>query len=371
MPPGLVIGRIAWSQIFSRSILMAAVLLVRVVSANPAPAPVLQTPTNGIVNFDPDGVFRWTWIDDLINNGSFESGMTPGWYTAGPNPGIWSVYTISSNTYGMGYRFATTTFPMLPTSMGQLIQDVSIPSDATSATLQWSEQIVNYLPQPYILTGRLRVVLYQGGAPIALLEDARGYEPQFLGYNFVTRITNLLAYAGQSLSLVFQADCLSTQGYNNWFASIDGVSFSCDHPSRPDFQVLVGKSSTLTTSNQIGTTSDLSLSAPPLATNTTYFWKVGSVRDGVTNFSTRYSFKTGARTMPTLKYQGSSPFGLTLQLSSTKTNRSYTIEQRDGLENTFSWYDIVPIGPGTGAPTNVNVPVPSGKKAFWRARVDP
>jgi hypothetical protein len=166
---------------------------------NPAPSPVLKTPANNASNVDPDGVLTWTWLDDLVANGSFETGMSPGWYLNG-NSSLWTITTMTSNIFGMGLRFATAYFPFMgPTNSGQLLQDIFIPADATSAKLQWSERIHEAVPGH--LTGRLRVYLYQGGTPVQLLEDVYASTGTI---NFVSRTTNLLAYAGQFLQLVFR-----------------------------------------------------------------------------------------------------------------------------------------------------------------------
>jgi hypothetical protein len=209
-------------------------------------------------------------------------------------------------------------------------------------------------------------MLFEGGTAVKLLEDVFGTGIPF----FTSHSTNLLAYAGRYLQLVFQADLLSPTAVGRWEAAVDGVSFVCTHGSRPDFQVLLGKSATLVPTNEIGTTTELSLSLPPLATNTTYFWKVGALRDGVTNYSSRFSFRTGARVLPSLLYKGINGSGVTLGFT-TKTNRSYTIEQRDGWDPAYTWYDLLWLGPGSGGPTNVDVPLPWNDEAYWRVRVDP
>src|SRR5258708_1736177 len=72
---------------------------------------------------------------------------------------------------------------------------------------------------------------------------------------------------------------------------------------------------------------------------------------------------------PYVKSVGPSPSGPTLRLSTTKTNRSYTIEQRDGLDTSLFWYDILPLGQGTGGPLDLDVPLPWNDQAFWRVRV--
>jgi hypothetical protein len=337
-------------------------------AASPAPAPLLQSPASGAVNVDPDTTLSWHWVDELLANGSFESGMTPGWYVGGTDLDFWQLLTSTTNAWGMGYRWAGTQSPyyFVPAS-GQLIQDVSIPTDAVSATLKWSERIFNVVPTPPV--GRLRVMLLQGGVLVAMLENAVGSESVFLSHNWVTRSTNLLAYAGQSIQLVVQASTSDPRAVSAWFADVDGFSFACEHGSDPpEFQVLLGKSSVLRATNVIGNTTALSLAAPSLDPLTTYYWCVGAVRDGVTNYSTTAHFKTGQRVSPAVTVGGltSTSVSLTFQ---TRADRMYTIEQRDGLDGGSGWYDVVGVGQGTGAPMKVEVPLPTSGTAFWRLRV--
>ena len=303
-------------------------------------------------------------------NGSFESGMSPGWYSGGANPDMWQIFTSTTNAYGMGYRLAGTQSPYFVTpANGQLIQDLYIPSDAVSATLRWSESIFDFVPNSP--AARLRVMLFQGGGWVATLEDAYGNEPAFRSHAWVTRNTNLLAYAGQSLQLVVQANFYDPQASTLWWADVDGFSFACEYASAtPEFQVLLGKSSTLRATNQIGDTTALSLAAPALDASTTYYWRVGAVRDGVTNFSTTAHFKTGQRVLPIVNVVGVTGTGVRLSFP-TRSDRNYTIEQRDGLNGTGGWYDILTAGQGTGAPMEVELPLPANNTAFWRLRVSP
>jgi hypothetical protein len=331
--------------------------------ASPAPAPLPQLPAQGATNVDPDTTLTWRWVDDLMSNGSFESGMSPGWSTGGQNPDMWQIFTSSTNAWGMGYRWAGTQSPYyVYPATSQLIQDLYIPADAVSATLQWSERIVNLQPS---LLARLRVMLFQGGGWVATLEDALGSEPIFM------RSTNLLAYAGQSLQLVVQANTYTPQAATMWFADVDGFSLTCENASAtPEFQVLLGKSSVLRATNQIGDTTALSLAAPPLDPMTRYYWRVGAVRDGVTNFSTTAYFTTGQRVLPTLTVGGVTDTSVRLSFP-TRADRNYTIEQRDSLDSAGGWYDTLGIGQGSGAPMEVEVPLPGNGPAFWRLRVSP
>jgi hypothetical protein len=341
---------------------------VPIIWSSPAPAPLLQLPTSGAINVDPDPTLTWRWIDDLVSNGSFETGFNPGWYTGGDYPNIWQIYTSTTNAYGMGFKWATTQMPMVALSSGQLFQDLDVPSDAISATLQWKERIFKNYPG---LVGRLRVMIFQGGVPVALLEDAMGSEAQFLGGNWVSRSTNLLAYAGQSIQLVIQANGYVPAASNFWFADLEGFTFKCEYFSAPpDFQVYIGKNATLPSTNLVTTTTELRFSALPLDSLTTYFWRVGAVRDGVTNYSNTAQFKTRQRVLPQLIVTGLTSTGILLSFPS-RTNRYYTVEQRVDLDTSSIWSDILSAGLGTGEAMEVELPYPLSDTAFWRLRESP
>jgi hypothetical protein len=331
--------------------------------ASPAPAPLLQSPASGAVNVDPDPTLSWRWVDDLMVNGGFESGMSPGWSVSSEIPSIWGIVSSTTN------HWAGATMPNTARATGQLIQSLDIPADAVSATLQWSERIVDMYP--YSIIARLRVMLFQGGAYITTLEDAYGFEPPFASHTWVSRSADLLAYAGQSFQLVVQADSYDPRAYAAWWADVDGFSLSCEHASGPpEFQVLLGKNSVLRATNQVASTAGLSVIGPPLTPVTKYYWCVGAVRDGVTNYSATRSFTTGQRVLPRLKVLGLTNSNVQLSFP-THAGRNYTIEQRDGLNGMAGWYDVLSAGQGTGATMKVEVPLPYSDTAFWRLRVSP
>ena len=96
-------------------------------------------------------------------------------------------------------------------------------------------------------------MLFQGGGSVALLEDVTGSEPQFRNFTWVSRTTNLLAYAGQNLQLVFQADGYSPLISPYWFADVDAVSFNCEHAAdTPEFQVYLSRTATFRSTNLVG-----------------------------------------------------------------------------------------------------------------------
>jgi len=167
-----------------------------------------------------------------------------------------------------------------------------------------------------------------------------------------------------------QADTYSPEAYVLWWADVDGFSLACEHSSTPEFQVLLGKSSILRSTNQIGDTTELMLAGPALDPSTTYYWRVGAVRDGVTNFSATAHFRTGLRVLPQLTVTGLTSTGVGLSFPSL-LNRNYTIEQIDSLDGSSTWHDAVLVGPGTGFSIQVEVPFPQNDTAFWRLRVTP
>ncbi|HEY5911589.1 MAG TPA: hypothetical protein VJA21_13400 [Verrucomicrobiae bacterium] len=338
------------------------VMVGAVALASPAPAPLLVSPANGATNVDPDQILSWRWIDELMVNGGFDGGLSPGWYTGGSNPSLWQVYTTPTN------RFATTIIPMSTLAMGQLIQDFYIPLDATSATLQWQERVWNLLPSTLI--GRLRVLLFQGGGAVAKFEDATGSEAIFRPHTWVSRSADLGAYAGSSLQLVIQADTYSPAAVSSWYADVDSFTLRCEHGSTPEFQVYVGKSQVLGPSNQVGTTTSLSYWSLPLDPNSTYYWKVAAVRDSVTNYSATSWFRTGQRALPQLTVAGLTASTAILQFASL-TNRFYTIEQTDALGADASWSEATVTTPGFGGTMQMEAQLPWNGVRFWRVHITP
>lgn len=251
--------------------------------AAPAPAPLLISPAAGATDVDPDTTLTWRWVDELLFNGSFETGLSPGWSVGGANPTVWQVYTDSTNAYGMGYRWATTFIPNVQHAAGQLLHNFQIPINATSATLEWKQRVWNLIPSTLI--GRLRAYLFENGSAILLIENATGSEPIYTPHEWVSRSTNLLAYAGRTLQLVFQADSYSAVAANSWFADIDGIRFSCEHPARPDFHVYVGGNPVLGSTDSVTQTSETNYSSIVMQPYATYYWRVDAVRDGTANQS--------------------------------------------------------------------------------------
>lgn len=334
----------------------------RCLQAGPAPAPSLVYPPNSAVNVDPDPTLRWNWIDDLVVNGSFESGMYPGWYTAGPNGSMWQIYITTTN------QWATTIIPPSTTTSARLIQDVTIPWDATSATLQWRERIWNLTPA--VRLGRFRVQLYKDGGAIANLEDASGSEPVFLAHTWVTRTTNLLAYAGSNLQIVIQADTYSPAAVNSWFADVDAFSFICQHSATPEFQIFIGKSKPLGWTDQVGSTTNLIFDSAVLDSSSTYYWTVASARDGFVTYSVTNRFTTGPRVLPRLSLAGMTDFSLRFQFLS-RTNRYYLIEETSELGPAAYWAEATGFWPGSGGLIQLEVGRPFFGNAFWRLRVSP
>jgi len=333
-----------------------------VLLAGPAPAPLLLAPANGSAQVDPDLTFTWRWIDDLIVNGNFEAGMTPGWYTGGADSTIWQIYKTPTN------QWATTLIPNSSASSGQLIQDVTIPADATSATLQWRERVWNLIPTLRI--GRFRVLLYKDGGAVANLEDVSGSEPLLRSHTWVTRSTNLLAYAGSSLQIVVQADTYSPAAVNSWFADVDDFSLTCEHSATPQFQVYVDRNPALLATDQVGSTTNLSFASVALDPSSTYYWMVAAIRDGVVNYSATNRFTTGPRLLPQLSVVGLTDTTVRLQFLS-RTNRYYTIEELDALSTSGTWSDATGTSPGTGTFMQMEVLRPWGGIGFWRLRLSP
>ena len=97
---------------------------------------------------------------------------------------------------------------------------------------------------------------------------------------------------------------------------------------------------------------------------------VAAVRDGVTNFSSKHTFKTAERVLPGLTPTQWTPSSAVMSFP-TRINRYYTIERTDALLTPSIWQAVTPSAPGTGEPVELEVPLPSNGAAFWRLRVNP
>ncbi len=270
---------------------------------------------------------------------------------------MWQVYQTSTN------KWATTVIPNSTTSSAQLIQDFSIPADAVSATIQWKERVWN---SALTQVGRFRVLLYKDGGVVARLEDTPGSASP----TWVTRSTNLLAYAGSSLQIVIQADTYSPAAVNSWGADVDDVSLTCEHSTTPQFLVYVGKNRALLSSDQAGATTGLSFDSVALDPSSTYYWAVAAVRDGVANYSATNRFTTGPRVPPQLTILGLTFSTVRLGFIS-RTNRYYTIQQTDALGDNALWADVTLTYPGTGAAMEIETYQTWIGNAFWRLRISP
>lgn len=336
------------------------------VSGSPAPAPLLLSPADGSNGVDPDPVLTWRWIDNLVDNGSFETGLSPGWQTRGANPEIWQVSTNTTDAFGMGYCWLSTQIPQASSSIGQVFQDIVIPADAISATLEWKQRLWN---QTGTRIGRLRVLLYENGSASKMLDEALGTETIYTSHQWVTRSTNLMAYVGRSLQLVVQAEGFFPPAADSWHADLDGLRWTCEHSTRPDFLIYTGHSPNLGPSDLLGVTNELTFDSVALEPLSQYYWKVASVRDGVTNYSTLASFRTAQRSLPQMRVINVSDLRIQFSFMS-RLNRFYTVQQIDSLDGTSTWYDSTIPQPGIGGPMVLSV-LPPGDAGFFRLRITP
>ncbi len=275
---------------------------------------------------------------------------------------MWQIYTTSTT------KWATTVIPPSTTASGQLVQDVTIPFDATSATLTWRERVWNLVPAS--LLGRFRVQLYKDGGNIANLEDATGSEPLFRTHTWVVRTTNLLAYAGSTLQIVVRADTYSPMAVNSWFADVDDFSFICQHSATPEFQIFISKNQPLQWTDQVGSTTNLVFDSAVLDPSSAYYWTVASARDGFVTYSVTNRFTTGPRVLPQLSLAGMTDFNVYFQFLS-RTNRYYLIEETSELGPAAYWTEATGFLPGSGGLSQLTVGRPFFGNAFWRLRVSP
>ena len=336
--------------------------------AAPVPAPILQSPADGASAVPVASTLSWTWRDSLLVNGAFEQGLTAGWQSGGA-----SVWTLSRNSdiqsgTNIAEAFSPFQSPTPSAGTGSLIQQVTLPADAVTATLNWYESL-QHVPIPRSTPWpRLEVSLWlDSQTKLETLHVSYGIETEWSRFKWVRRTNDLSAYVGQTVRLVVEASKASTlETINPW---VDGFSLLVERTDLPWFEIYLGTAVPLGPVNLIGRTNALSLNVAGLPPNTLHYWQVASVRDGVTNRSPVRSFTTEQAVLSTIDIVSRTTNRVTVGFN-TRINRFYAIEQSDNLE-TVTWNEVFPSTPGTGNPMMADLPINSVNRGFWRLRVDP
>ena len=182
--------------------------------ASPPEKPVNPFPTIDSTNVPVNTVLSW---NSTLVNGGFESGDFSGWTTE-TGPGFeltpWNVTSGETGFFFNGFPvngefFAQNGFDGDSGLFYNIFREISIPADATSAVLEWSERIQWDLTYGATVPRTYEVTLQPqgGGAPLAILYSM-SLEPDTFGdTHYVRHSFDLLAEApeieGQTVRINF------------------------------------------------------------------------------------------------------------------------------------------------------------------------
>lgn len=224
----------------------------------------------------------------LIQNGGFETGDFSGWTTvSGPGDQLtpWEVTSqgVPGPYFGNavpfeGAYFANNGFDGSGGLYYDLYQEVTIPSAAQSALLEWSERLQWSIGGTVGRTYEVTLQPAGGGAPLARLFSTT-LGPITAGDSaYVTHSVDLIqaapGVAGQTVRINFHESIPETFTGPAQF-DLDGISLVADAPVEPDvtYDVLMGTSP----DSLLGIVKGLGepmCSPGPLSPHTTYYWRV-------------------------------------------------------------------------------------------------
>jgi hypothetical protein len=282
---------------------LAAVVLGAAPAFSAPPQPVFPNPANGATNVPVDAQLYWSLGEqELIVNGGFESGNFNGW--SKENQGGDSF--INNGTYlpmnGQGplppYAggFCSTTDQNGP-GFETIYQDVSIPTNATSAVLRWVDRMRNlagaFFNPPNPQRFHVQVRTLTGALLETLFVTETGDNPFS---DWTKRSADMRHYAGQRVRVAFVCDVTRAP----FQLLLDNVSLVVQAIPATRYDVYFGTNSTLTASNLVGTASNGSWRLPPLQPATTYYWRVNPRQGTEIAIGPVWQFRTHPRSDATL-----------------------------------------------------------------------
>jgi len=132
---------------------------------------------------------------DVIVNGGFESGDFTGWSRPSQNPpGAIVTDTVSSGSYAARIGAATTADPITMTSYSSIMQSITIPADAITATLS----LARYRWSGDTSGDRQYLAVLRAGQPVDYLFSGGAADT---GWNTIS--FDLKNYTGQTIDLLF------------------------------------------------------------------------------------------------------------------------------------------------------------------------
>lgn len=250
------------------------------------PAPYAPQPADRSTNVPVTLALGWrTAMGEQLVNGGFETGDFTGWQTLNSGYGAWSVNDGEFDPDGPDEPAAPLAgaYDAMTAQNGAgwhlLFQNVSVPPDARSATLAWTDRIRNHASYFSFPNQEFRVEIRDTNG--LRLATAFRTNPGDTNLQPATRRSfDLSRFRGRAIQVAFvQQDNL---GYLN--VAIDDVSVWLGAPDVPtEFDVYFGNRAKLGAGDRRGTTTNGFWPLPQLALNSTYYWQVVARRgDGVT-----------------------------------------------------------------------------------------
>jgi hypothetical protein len=229
---------------------------------------------------------------ELMVNGGFES-LLDHWTREDIGAGGWvganSTYKpvgsepaqgpLSGSGYALSQQYGN--------GQHALWQQVDLPLAAWPITLSWSQRLHNHA-LAWATNQQFRVELREPttNGVLATLYTTSTNDP--LAADWTNRVVDLTGFGGQTVRVAFvEQDAL---GQLN--VSLDDVSLLATPPAPTTWLVYFGTNATPGSGQYVGSTTNTTWPLGTLATNTTYYWLVCSVRAGLTNPGPIWQFTT-------------------------------------------------------------------------------
>ena len=230
-----------------------------------------------IVNgdFETGNLNGWSRLneggDTAINNGSYDPNSPDG-----PLPPIAGNFGVVNDQNGPGFQM--------------LFQDITIPADATSAVLTWSDRIRNH-NSVFANTAPLQrfkvEIRNTNNAPLALIYSTEPGDVTLA--NPAKRSADITGFSGQRIRLTF----ITEQNQFFFNVHLDNVSVLVKSPGT-QYDVYFGTNSTPGTNQFLGTTTNTTWDLPPLQPFTTYYWRLISRQGSEQTTGSVWQFRTPA-----------------------------------------------------------------------------
>lgn len=262
--------------------------------------PILPQPEASAAGVASRLDLRWSVADlGLIANGGFETGTFTGWtvevQAQAGNMVINNGITDPDGNQGpdgitppLAGQFNAVSVPMSPGRFG-IYQNVTIPADASSAVLRWSDSIRNFEGNgTFQNTGNLHTFRAEVRNPannqvLETMYQTENGDPPLV--NWTKRSFDLTPYRGQTIRIAFV-----THVFLFFFnVHMDNVSLEVETSGAATNEVYFG---TDTLAFQ-GRTTNQSWSLPPLQPDTDYQWRVIRRFGGESNIGPVWTFTTG------------------------------------------------------------------------------